>query len=134
MNLGGQPQRAVTELCGVNWVLLVDQEWLKLGVPLLCLKGLQLTTVSQNDDDFEELAQGQPKNAKLSNKSTVSGLRHVGSIWMSLTLPKMSVYIYPVMLLVEKCGHILIQDEAKHYINQVVIILLYQCTYNIYVG
>ena len=33
------------------------------------------------------------------------------------------------------CGHkLLIQDEAKHYINQVVIILLYQCTYNIYVG
>ena len=51
--------------------VLVNQEWLKLVVSCQRKESIQPTSdhhFSQNDDDFEEMAEGlQPKNTKLSN-------------------------------------------------------------------
>ena len=59
----------------VDNVILLNQEWLKLGVALFCKKREYSATTSddrfhfsQNDDNFNELPKGfQTNNTKLSN-------------------------------------------------------------------
>jgi len=84
----------------------------------LCRRKKYLATTSDNrfdfsrsDDDFEELAKGfQLKNTRYQTdgpwKSTASGLRYVGSVWMSRLLPKWACWLTTETRCAKNCANL----------------------------
>ena len=96
-------------------VILVDQEWLKPGVPLFCRKKGSIQQMSDDRFNFswmmatlkswlKDFSQRTP-NYQIPGPwiSTVSELRHVGSIWMSRTLLKWACWLTTEIGCVNNC-------------------------------
>ena len=131
----------------VGNVALIDQEWLKLRVAALCrwkesIQQLLMTTISTSlvvkttsRNRLKDFSQRTPRYQTAGPwKSTASGLRHVGNIWMSWILRKWACWLTTETRCVKNCVILWWKSErltnpvstAEHPANSVLTAAIHQ--------